>query len=182
MHPDQQQRTMCLEDHFPGTQPNRFLLLQTLTSSAWTLCPAPHLGMSWALSAFHTTAMLSPPMSSGEQGCWKLILRECQTPWGALDSWLKGPGFKAGVVGEFSSPGSTFWALILVFVPSLCYHCRFCQKCRWQVTAKHTYMALNEVTLSTGARLNGVHTYFGIRSIPVLPLSLLPKVQVAGYS
>ena len=36
----------------------------------------------------------------------------------------------------------------------------FCQKCRWQVTAKQhthpTYVALNKVTLKTGALLNGV--------------------------
>ena len=53
----------------------------------------------------------------------------------------------AGAVGEFSSPGSTFCADTLF---RYLFHCRatavackisrsFCQKCRWQVTAKHTF-------------------------------------------
>ena len=52
----------------------------------------------------------------------------------------------AGAVGEFSSPGSTFCADSFRYL----FHCcatavackisrSFCQKCRWQVTAKHTF-------------------------------------------
>ena len=52
----------------------------------------------------------------------------------------------------------------------------FCRKCRWQVTAKHTYMALNEVTLSTGARLNGVHrTCTETATFHVAPATQQPK-------
>ena len=53
----------------------------------------------------------------------------------------------AGTAGEFSSPGSTFCADSYFRYP---FHARvttvarkksrsFCQKCRWQVTAKHAY-------------------------------------------
>ena len=52
----------------------------------------------------------------------------------------------AGAAGEFSSPGSTFCALLFRYP----FHRRvtaisrkrsrsFCQKCRWQVIAKHIY-------------------------------------------
>ena len=53
----------------------------------------------------------------------------------------------AGVVGEFSSPGSTFCADCYFGIRSthrVTAVARkrsrsFCQKCRWQVTAKHAY-------------------------------------------
>ena len=52
----------------------------------------------------------------------------------------------AGAAGEFSSPESTLCAdFYSVSVPSPCYAvaCKrsqsYCQKCRWQVTPKHTY-------------------------------------------
>ena len=60
----------------------------------------------------------------------------------------------AGAAGEFSSPGSTFCADSFRYP----FHLRvtavarkrsqsFCQKCRWQVAAKHpTSVALNEMT------------------------------------
>ena len=65
----------------------------------------------------------------------------------------------AGAAGEFSSPGSTFCAdsFRYPFHPRVTAVARkrsrsFCQKCRWQVTAKHaytvTYVALHEVTWS----------------------------------
>ena len=77
-------------------------------------------------------------------------------------SWVQVP---ARAAGEFSSPGSKISCWLLFRYP---FHPRvtavarkrsrsFCQKCRLQVTAKHTYVALNEVALYTGAWLNGVH-------------------------
>ena len=65
----------------------------------------------------------------------------------------------AGAAGEFSSPGSTFCAdsFRYPFHPRVTAVARkrsrsFCQKCKWQVTAKHaytvTYVALHEVTWS----------------------------------
>ena len=65
---------------------------------------------------------------------------------------------RAGVAGEFYSLGSTFCADSFVSICSTLMLLQqnvknqsFCQKCRWQVTAKHTYMypiyvALNNVT------------------------------------
>ena len=66
----------------------------------------------------------------------------------------------AGAAGELSSPGSTFCAdsFRYPFYPRVAAVARkrsrsFCQKCKWQVTAKHaytvTYVALHEVTWST---------------------------------
>ena len=59
----------------------------------------------------------------------------------------------AGAAGEFSFPGSTFCADLFQypFYPRVTAvaHKRprsFCQKHRWQVTAKHAYVALHEVT------------------------------------
>ena len=58
----------------------------------------------------------------------------------------------AGVAGEFSSPGSTFCAdsYFRVTAVARIRSLSFCQKCRWQVTAKTrmhlTYVALHEVT------------------------------------
>ena len=45
----------------------------------------------------------------------------------------------AGVVGEFSSPKSTFCADSRVAAVACKRSQSFCQKCRWQVTAEHTY-------------------------------------------
>ena len=49
----------------------------------------------------------------------------------------------AGAAGEFSSPGSTFCADsyfgIRVTAVARKRPRSFCQKCRWQVTAKHAY-------------------------------------------
>ena len=55
-------------------------------------------------------------------------------------SWVQVP---AGAVGKFSSPGSTFCAdsyfgIHLVTTEAHKRSQSFCQKCRWQVTAKHT--------------------------------------------
>ena len=68
--------------------------------------------------------------------------------------WVRIP---AGVAGEFSSPGSIFCAdscFGILFHPHVTAVARkrswsFCQKYRWQVTAKHIhlmYVALHEVT------------------------------------
>ena len=57
----------------------------------------------------------------------------------APDSWLKGRGFESLQSGGrmfFSRVDFLYW-LISVSVPPPCYR-RCCQKCRWQVTAKHT--------------------------------------------
>ena len=65
----------------------------------------------------------------------------------------------AGAAGEFSSQGSTFCAdsFRYPFHPPVTAVARkrarsFCQKCKWQFTAKHgyavTYVALHEVTWS----------------------------------
>ena len=52
----------------------------------------------------------------------------------------------AGAAGDFSSPGSTFCADLFRYPlhPRVTAVVRkksrsFCQKCRWQVTAKHAY-------------------------------------------
>ena len=68
----------------------------------------------------------------------------------------------AGTAGEFSSPGSTFCADILFRYP---FHPRvttvarkksrsFCQKCRWQVTAKHAYTIRIEPCFGIGHNLS----------------------------
>ena len=74
--------------------------------------------------------------------------------------WVRIP---AAAAGEFYSPGSTFYAdsFWYPFYPCITAVARkrsrsSCQKCRWQVTAKHaytvTYVALLEI-----AWLYGVH-------------------------
>ena len=77
------------------------------------------------------------------------------------ESWLKGPWVQvtAGAAGGFSSPWSNFCADLFQYLFYTCVKAvaperswSFCQKCMWQVTAKHTYslhdyVAWNEVTL-----------------------------------
>ena len=73
----------------------------------------------------------------------------------------------AGAAGEFSSPGSTFFADSYFGICSTPVrvtagaHKRsrsFCQKCRWQVTAKHTYTLHMWLCMKWhGAWLYGVH-------------------------
>ena len=74
----------------------------------------------------------------------------------------------AAAAGEFSSPGSTFYddSFWYPFCPRVTAvaHKRsrsFCQKCRWQVTAKHaytiTYVPVWLCMKRHGAWLYGVH-------------------------
>ena len=63
--------------------------------------------------------------------------------------------YAPGAVGDFSFPGSAFCALISLPVPPPCYaqvarkrSRSFCQKCRWQVTAKHTCTPTHEVDVT----------------------------------
>ena len=63
--------------------------------------------------------------------------------------WVRIP---AGVAGELSSPGSTSCADCYFGIRSTPVLARkrsrsFCQKCRWQVTGKHTCMHLTYVAL-----------------------------------
>ena len=67
----------------------------------------------------------------------------------------------AGTAGEFSSPGSTFCADLFryPFHPRVTTVARkksrsFCQKCRWQVTAKHAYTLRIEPCFGIGHSLS----------------------------
>ena len=67
----------------------------------------------------------------------------------------------AGTAGEFSSPGSTFCAdsFRYPFHPRVTAVARkksrsFCQKCRWQVTAKHAYTLRIEPCFGIGHNLS----------------------------
>ena len=67
----------------------------------------------------------------------------------------------AGTAGEFSSPGSTFCAdsYFGPFHPRVTAVARkksrsFCQKCRWQVTAKHAYTLRIEPCFGIGHNLS----------------------------
>ena len=73
-------------------------------------------------------------------------------------SWVWIP---AGAVGEFSSPGSTF---LFQYLFHLCVTTvarkrpqSFCQKCRWQVTAKHAHTLHMWLCMKWRAWLYGVH-------------------------
>ena len=68
----------------------------------------------------------------------------------------------AGTAGEFSSPGSTllFWYQFHPRVTAVASKRSrsFCQKCRWQVTAKHAYTLRMWFCMKRhGAWLYGVH-------------------------
>ena len=74
-------------------------------------------------------------------------------------SWVRIP---ARAAGEFSSPGSTFCAdsyfRIRVTAVARKRYRPFCQKCRWQVTAKHAYTLRMWLCMKWhGARLCGVY-------------------------
>ena len=80
------------------------------------------------------------------------------------DLWLKGRGFKS--LKEqweiFLLQGRlSVLTLISISIPPLCYPKRspsFCQKCRWQVTAKHTYTLRMWLCMNWhSAWLYGVH-------------------------
>ena len=68
----------------------------------------------------------------------------------------------AGTAGEFSSPGSTFCAdsyFGIRSTPRVTAVARkksrsFCQKCRWQVTAKHAYTLRIEPCFGIGHNLS----------------------------
>ena len=106
------------------------------------------------------------------------ILTSHQPHWAVwIDQWLEHRthdqkvvgSVLTGAAGSFSSPGSTSGADSFRYLFHPCVtevaHRRshsFCQKCRWQVTAKHTctthnYVAWNEVTLQTDTWLYDVH-------------------------
>ena len=86
----------------------------------------------------------------------------------APDSWSKGHGFESLQERreKFSSPGSTSCGWLLFRCP---FHPRvtavarkrprsFCQKCRWQVTAKHAYTLCMWLCMKWhGAWSYGVH-------------------------
>ena len=72
----------------------------------------------------------------------------------------------AGAAGEFSSPGSTFCTdsyfgircTPVLTAVALKRSRSFCQKCRWQVTAKHAYTLRMWLCMKRhGAWLYGVH-------------------------
>ena len=66
-----------------------------------------------------------------------------QCPWGRDSSVVeRRTRFPAGLAGDFYSPGSTFlfqYSFHLRVTAESHTKCRsFCQKCRWQVTSKHS--------------------------------------------
>ena len=74
----------------------------------------------------------------------------------------------AGAAGEFYSPGLTFCAdsyfgicstpMLVVTTIARKRSWSFCQKCRWQVTAKHAYTLCMWLCMKChGAQLYGVH-------------------------